>query len=211
MLEGVVQEGTGKTYIKNPLYTVAGKTGTAQIANGKGGYGVQKKHQASFCGYFPADHPKYSMIVVINNPQGEYLAAKIAGPVFRAIADRVYSSDLEMNQSAPMHYVGNTQLPKAKLGNRKAVQEVFSKLNIKPLYASNNAGVDTSGGLAFEDVKYTKGTVPDVTGMGLSDALYVLGNDGYKVTVHGSGAVVKQSVTGGSIIPKGAKIIIELQ
>jgi cell division protein FtsI (penicillin-binding protein 3) len=151
------------------------------------------------------------MIVVINDPKGEYLAAKIAGPVFRAIADRVYASDLEMNQSQPMHYVGNTQLPKAKLGNRKAVQEVFSKLNIKPLYASNAASVDTSGGIAPEEVRLPKGAVPDVTGMGLSDALYVLGNAGYKVVAHGSGAVVKQSVTGGSIIPRGSKLTIELQ
>jgi cell division protein FtsI (penicillin-binding protein 3) len=211
LLEGVVQEGTGKNVIKNPLYTVAGKTGTAQIANGKHGYGEKKMHQASFCGYFPADHPKYSMIVVINNPQGEYLAAKVAGPVFRAIADRVYSSDLEMNQATPLRFVGNTQLPKAKAGNRKAVQEVYNKLNIKPLYASNNTGVDTSNGLAFEENKYQKGSVPEVTGMGLSDALYLLGNAGYRVSVHGSGTVVKQSVTGGSIIPKGSKIIIELQ
>jgi cell division protein FtsI (penicillin-binding protein 3) len=211
MLEGVVQEGTGKTYIKNPLYTVAGKTGTAQIANGKHGYGEQKKHQASFCGYFPADHPKYSMIVVVNDPKGEYLAAKIAGPVFRAIADRVYASDLEMNQAQPMHYVGNTAMPKAKLGNHKAVQTVFSKLDIKPIYASTTASVDTTGGLAYEDTKVQKGAVPDVTGMGLSDALYILGNAGYKVVARGSGAVVKQSVIGGSIIPKGSKITIELE
>lgn len=211
MLEGVVQEGTGKTYIRNPLYTVAGKTGTAQIANGKHGYGESKKHQASFCGYFPADHPKYSMIVVVNDPKGEYLAAKIAGPVFRAIADRVYASDLEMNQSTPMHYVGNTQVPKTKSGNRKAIKEVYSKLNLKPLYASNTTGIDTSEGVAVEDTKYQRGTVPDVMGMGLSDALYALGNAGYKVTASGSGAVIKQSVTGGSMIPKGAKITIELQ
>ncbi|HVW15430.1 MAG TPA: penicillin-binding protein [Mucilaginibacter sp.] len=211
MLEGVVQEGTGKTYIKNPLYTVAGKTGTAQIANGKHGYGEQKKHQASFCGYFPADHPKYSMIVVVNDPKGEYLAAKIAGPVFRAIADRVYASDLEINQSTPIRFVGNTEMPKTKSGNRKAIQEVYSKLNIKPLYASSTASVDTTGGVAFEETENKRGAVPSVVGMGLSDAVYVLGNAGYKVVARGSGAVVKQSVTGGSIIPKGAKITIELE
>lgn len=211
LLEGVVQEGTGKTYIKNPLYTVAGKTGTAQIANGKYGYGVKKSYQASFCGYFPADHPKYSMIVVINNPHGEYLAAKVAGPVFRAIADRVYATDLDMNESAPIRFVGNTELPKTKLGNRKAVQEVYSKLNIKPLYASNTTAVDTTEGLPFEDDKYKKGTVPSVIGMGLSDAVYELGNAGYRVVARGSGAVIKQSVTGGSMIPKGSKITIELE
>jgi cell division protein FtsI (penicillin-binding protein 3) len=212
MLEGVVQEGTGHLVIKNNLYSVAGKTGTAQIANGKFGYGAKNSHQDSFCGYFPADKPKYSMIVVIHDPTiGSHLAAWVAGPVFRAIADRVYSSDLEMNQSAPIQYTGNTQLPKTKTGNRKAVQEVYNKLNIKPLYASNDASVDTSNGLAFDETKYHKDAVPEVTGMGLSDALYVLGNAGYKVSVHGSGTVVKQSVTGGSIIPKGSKIIIELQ
>ncbi len=83
MLEGVVQEGTAHRVIKNDLYTVAGKTGTAQIANGKYGYGEKNSHQASFCGYFPADHPKYSMIVVIHDPTvGSHLAAWVAGPVF---------------------------------------------------------------------------------------------------------------------------------
>jgi cell division protein FtsI (penicillin-binding protein 3) len=212
MLEGVVQEGTAQHVIKNNLYSVAGKTGTAQIANGKLGYGAKNSHQDSFCGYFPADKPKYSMIVVIHDPTvGSHLAALVAGPVFREIADRVYSSDLEMSQATPLHLVGNTQMPKAKVGNRKAVQEVYSKLNIKPLYASNNAGVDTSEGLAFEDIQNKRGTVPEVTGMGLSDALYALGNAGYKVSVRGSGTVIKQSVTGGSVIPKGSKIIIELQ
>lgn len=212
MLEGVVQEGTGKRVIKNNLYSVAGKTGTAQIANGKFGYGAKNSHQTSFCGYFPADKPKYSMIVVIQDPTvGSHLAAWVAGPVFREIADRVYSSDLEINQAAPLSLVGNTQLPKAKAGNRKAVQQVYNKLNIKPLYASNNTGVDTSNGLAYEENKYDKGAVPEVTGMGLSDALYVLGNAGYKVSARGSGTVIKQSVTGGSVIPKGSKILIELQ
>jgi cell division protein FtsI (penicillin-binding protein 3) len=212
MLEGVVQEGTGKQVIKNKLYTVAGKTGTAQIANGRSGYGDKNKHQASFCGYFPADKPKYSMIVVIHDPTiGSHLAAWVAGPVFRAIADRVYSSDLQMNQATPLRYVSNSPMPKVKMGNRKATQEVYSKLNIKPMYASANNGIDTSNGVPYEETKYQRGTVPDVTGMGLSDALYVLGNAGYKVSAHGSGTVVKQSVTGGSAIPKGSKIIIELQ
>jgi len=212
MLEGVVQEGTGKLVIKNKMYSVAGKTGTAQIANGKIGYGDKNKHQASFCGYFPADKPKYSMIVVIHDPTiGSHLAAWVAGPVFRAIADRVYSSDLEMNQATPLQYVSNSPTPKVKIGNRKATQEVYSKLNIKPLYASTNNSVDTSNGLPYEETKHQKGAVPEVTGMGLSDALYVLGNAGYKVSVHGSGTVVKQSVNAGSIIPKGSKIIIELQ
>ncbi|ASU35906.1 penicillin-binding protein [Mucilaginibacter xinganensis] len=215
LLEGVVSEGTGKNVIKNPLYKVAGKTGTAQIANGSAGYGVKKTYQASFCGYFPADKPKYSMIVVINHPtKGDYLAAKVAGPVFRQIADRVYASDLNMSPAGPVHYVGNSNLPQIKKGNVKALKQVYTKLGVKPLYAANNAaanGVDTSNGIAFEDVSYKSGVVPEVKGMGLSDALYALGNAGYKVVARGSGVVANQSVTAGSITPKGSKIIIELR
>src|SRR6202012_5188950 len=215
MLEGVVLEGTGKNVIKNNLYSVAGKTGTAQIANGSSGYGVHKTYQASFCGYFPANHPKYSMIVVINHPtQGAYLAALVAGPVFRQIADRVYANDMSINQTPATHYVGNTTMPVVKKGNMQALHQVYSKLNIKALYASNGqagSGIDTTNGIAFQETEYKAGTVPSVLGMDLSDALYALGNAGYKVTIRGSGAVTEQSVTGGSQIPKGSRIIIELQ
>ncbi|MES2278044.1 MAG: penicillin-binding transpeptidase domain-containing protein [Bacteroidota bacterium] len=215
MLEGVVLEGTGKKVIKNNLYSVAGKTGTAQIAQGAGGYGEKNAHQASFCGYFPADKPKYSMIVVISNPRvGSHLAAWVAGPVFRKIADRVYASDLTMNHpAAQLHLVGNTQPPKFKDGDYKALKEVYTKLGVKPLYASNNpaGGADTSAGIVFEDAKYKKGTVPGVTGMGLSDAMYVLGNAGYKVSAKGSGVVLNQSAAVGSVMPKGSTITIVLE
>jgi cell division protein FtsI (penicillin-binding protein 3) len=212
LLEGVVEEGTGKTHIKNKLYSVAGKTGTAQIANGTKGYGEKNSHQASFCGYFPANNPKYSMIVVISNPRvGLHLAAWVAGPVFRKIADRVYSSDVSINNNAPVRFVGNTSLPKVKQGNLKALKQVYTKLGVKPLYASANTGIDTSNGIVFQEVKYKTGTVPSVTGMGLSDALYLLGNAGYKAGVRGSGVVTTQSIAAGNTLPKGSKVFIELR
>ena len=212
MLEGVISEGTGKKIIYNPLYRIAGKTGTAQVADANKGYRAKKQYQASFCGYFPADKPKYSLIVVVNDPKNGYYGASVAGPVFREIADKVYSSDLEMQQNLPTRFVGNTQLPQIKTGNMKAVQQVYSKLGVKPLYASNAPrAVDTSNGIAPQEIKYKRGTVPSVTGMGLSDALYVLGNAGYKTTVRGSGVVARQSVTGGSMIPKGSRITLELE
>jgi cell division protein FtsI (penicillin-binding protein 3) len=214
MLEGVVLQGTGKLVIKNDLYSVAGKTGTAQIAQGSKGYGAKNSHQASFCGYFPADKPKYSMIVVISDPTvGSHLAAWVAGPVFREVADRVYSNDLRINQKPPQeHLVGNTNPPKVKQGNTKALKQVYTMLGVKPLYANAaNNSVDTSNGVSYADVSYKSGTVPEVTGMGLSDALYLLGNAGYRVTVRGSGVVKNQSVTGGSRIPKGSRIAITLE
>jgi cell division protein FtsI (penicillin-binding protein 3) len=212
MMEGVITEGTGKNIIYNPLYRIAGKSGTAQVADANKGYKAKRQYQASFAGYFPADKPKYSLIVVINDPKNGYYGALVAGPVFREIADKVYSSDLEMQQNVPVRYVGNTQLPQVKTGNLKAVQQVYSKLGVKPLYASNSPrAVDTSNGIPSQEIKYKRGTVPSVTGMGLSDALYVMGNAGYKTTVRGSGVVARQSVTGGSMIPKGSRITLELE
>ncbi|WP_345948417.1 penicillin-binding protein [Mucilaginibacter sp. PAMB04274] len=212
MMEGVITEGTGKNIIYNPLYRIAGKSGTAQVADANKGYKARRQYQASFAGYFPADKPKYSLIVVINDPKNGYYGALVAGPVFREIADKVYSSDLEMHQNLPSHYVGNTQMPQIKTGNLKAVQQVYQKLGVKPLYASNTPRTaDTSNGIASQEIKFKQGTVPSVTGMTLSDALYVMGNAGYKTTVRGSGVVAKQSVTGGSMIPKGAKITLELE
>ncbi|MEO7214122.1 penicillin-binding protein [Mucilaginibacter sp.] len=213
MLEGVVSEGTGKTNVKSSLFRIAGKTGTAQVADGRNGYKGKKQYQSSFCGYFPADHPKYSLIVVINDPKNGYYAASTAGPAFKEICEKVYASSLGI-EHPPVRYVGNTTLPQTKQGNTRALKQVYGQLGVKPLYASLNAvanGVDTSNGIAFEENKVKAGTVPNVTGMGLSDALYVLGNAGYKVAVRGSGSVNSQSVTGGSQIPKGSKITIELQ
>lgn len=213
MLEGVVLQGTGRTRIKNDLYSVAGKTGTAQIAQGSKGYGAKNSHQTSFCGYFPADKPKYSMIVVISDPTaGSHFAAEVSGPVFREVADRVYSRDLRINQKPQTYLVGNTNPPKVKTGNTKAIKQVYNILGVKPLYANAaNSTVDTSNGVTYSDVQVKSGSVPTVTGMGLSDALYAMGNAGYKVKVRGSGVVKNQSVTGGSRIPKGSRIELILE
>ncbi len=211
LLEGVVTEGTGKNIIKNSLYTVAGKTGTAQIANRDSGYGAKKTYQASFCGYFPANHPKYAMIVVINHPTvGSYLAALVAGPVFREIADRVYSSDMDINQTKPLMYVNNVKAPLVKRGNWQAINTVSNKLGVKVGTPSNKEmEVEPDSVINNADgVKPKKLKVPTVKGMGLSDALYVLGNAGYKVEAHGSGTVFRQMVNNEHV---GSKVIIELQ
>src|SRR3569833_259983 len=213
LLEGVVKDGNVKSLFKGAAYTAAGKTGTAQIANTSKGYADKTEHQTSFAGYFPAKNPKYSMIVVVNRAtKGSYLAAKVAAPVFKNIADRVVAADHGLHPAPVTHYVGNTNLPQIKKGNVKALKQVYAKLGVKPLYANNaGTGVDTSNGVAFEDVSYKAGVVPQVKGMGLSDALYVLGNAGYKVHARGSGMVASQSIAAGSFTPKGSKITIELQ
>src|SRR5690606_39480695 len=94
MMEGVMIEGTGKR-LRSPLYTSAGKTGTAQMNDGARGYGP-RRYQSSFAGYFPAENPRYSMIVVIRNPRNGYYGGSVAGPVFKELADMVYANDLKL-------------------------------------------------------------------------------------------------------------------
>ena len=94
--------------VYNPLYKIAGKTGTAQVAAGNLGYKAKKQYQASFVGYLPADKPKYSLIAVINDPKGEYYGSLVSGPVFRKIADRIYAGDVKMYGDVKENLVGNT-------------------------------------------------------------------------------------------------------
>lgn len=210
MLEGVFTNGTGKT-LASKFYPIAGKTGTAQVADDNRGYRGKRQYQSSFCGYFPADNPKYSLIVVINDPKGAYYAAAVAGPPFREIADRIYASDTQMYNKVSNHLVGNTVNPEAKSGPSTPVKKVYGALGIKALYASKTAKLDTNNGVAYEEYNIVKGVMPDIKGMGLKDALFLAGNAGLKTKVKGSGKVVGQSIAAGSRIGKGLALIIELK
>ncbi|WP_353138137.1 penicillin-binding protein [Pseudopedobacter sp.] len=213
MLEGVVEEGTGKD-LQNPLYKIAGKTGTAQVADGAKGYRGKRKYQASFCGYFPAEKPKYSMIVVVQNPtKGSYYAAQVAGPVFREVADVIYASDLQMYADVKEpRIIGNTRMPAVKSGHKKAAQQLYKEFGIKSYFASaSDIDVDTNKGISYKEVRSNSGTVPDVNRMGLRDAIYVLGNAGLNPVVKGSGEVYQQSIPPGARVMKGTKITIELR
>lgn len=214
MLEGVVTEGSGKQIVYNPLYKIAGKTGTAQVADGNLGYKAKRQYQASFVGYFPAEQPKYSMIVVINDPIGEYYGALVSGPVFREIADRIYASDMQMYSQVKRNVVGNTVPPEAKAGQSKATKRVYNAFGIKALYAAKSEYfnvLDTVNGIAYQENSAVKGVMPNVNGMGLKDAMYLLGNAGLKAKVKGSGKVISQSIKPGSKIGKGLMVEIELE
>lgn len=213
MLEGVVTEGSGKQYVRNPLYRIAGKTGTAQVADANKGYKAKKQYQASFVGYFPADKPKYSMIVVINDPKGGYYGALVSGPVFREVADRIYASDMQMYNDVPTRLVGNTGNPPTKAGQSKATQKVYKAFGYKPLFASKSEYyniIDTSAGAVFQENTEQRGVMPNVAGMGLKDALYLLGNAGLKTKVAGSGRVINQSIAAGTRVGRGLGVQIEL-
>lgn len=214
LLEGVVTNGSGKQVVYNPLYKIAGKTGTAQVADGNLGYKAKKQYQASFVGYFPADKPKYSMIVVINDPKGAYYGALVSGPVFREVADRIYASDVEMLNKTPDSFVSTTLSPEAKAGESQATHTVFRAFGLKTVNAAKSPyfnAVRTSTGTVYQENSLTKGMMPNVNGMGLKDAMFLLGNAGLKTRIKGSGKVISQSIQAGSRIGKGLVVDIILE
>lgn len=215
MLEGVVQHGTASMLNKSP-YKIAGKTGTAQIFNNK--YGYDKEHmtyQASFVGYFPADKPKYSCIVVVYAPSNDvYYGGAVAAPIFKEIADKVYSNHLDMNES-PSHtdslILSN---PLVKAGQQKDLHKVLGKLNLSAASENPDAywvSVDSRADqMKANERKTIVGLVPNVVGMGLKDALYLLENAGLNVQINGKGWVTRQSIQAGTKIRRGQQIQIEL-
>ncbi len=216
LLEGVVKEGTA-TNLNTAIYPIAGKTGTAQIASGKSGYkqgGVS--YQASFCGYFPADNPKYSMIVVVNAPSNSvYYGNVVAGPVFREIADKVYATSLKMyREIAPNKQVNSTDVPLARAGYKDDIQKVYNELGISASARQEAKWVGSSrydNSVALVERKVIDNLVPNVTGMALTDALYLVENAGMRTRVVGNGKVVRQSIPVGSRVLKGSTMLLELR
>ena len=222
MLEGVVKNGTGKG-LKITAFNVGGKTGTAQIAKaGKKGYGEigNRDYQASFVGYFPADKPLYTCIVIINSPSnGIYYGGLVAGPVFKEIAEKVYSSSVDFLE--PINNKQNllTKAPGSiKTQNNEMV--IASKALKLPTtsnatensYVSRNQADSTHISLQTNNLEsqLKKGIVPNLNGLSAKDALFLLENSGFHVKLYGMGSVKKQSIEAGQKFNKGDKITLIL-
>lgn len=178
ILENVVIRGTGrKLYSKN--FSMAGKTGTAQVNYG-GGKGKDMYYSSSFAGYFPANDPKYSCIVVIHKPDRtkSYYGADVSGPVFKKIAQKIY-----------------TDLP---------ITTAIDGIDIVPEEVEHRYLDFYTKGAETDEV------MPDVRGMYAMDALPLLENLGLKVEIKGIGKVKKQSIPSGQKIDKNKKVILEL-
>lgn len=203
MLEEVVRHGTAKS-INNPYYRIAGKTGTTQIADDNRGYGKdgQISHQSSFVGFFPAEAPRYSCIVVISAPKGyKYTGADVAAPVFQDIANHVYASLLDVQPlRGDSDRAGRAPLV-VKPGHGPDMQRSLEAIGI-PYSDPDEAewvapSVATGDSVLLRRRVYKKGQVPDVTGMGLSDAVYLLEARGLRVRILGRGRVIQQSLNPG--------------
>lgn len=217
MLEGAVEKGTGKN-LKNHTYKIAGKTGTTQIANKKYGYKYKSRisYQASFVGYFPADNPKYSCIVVVNAPSNSvYYGNLVAGPVFKEIADKVYSTMLDMYKPVLVNEKETLKdVPYTRNGNKVELLTVLDELKVDVIddeVVSDWIVTTKKDSLIELNNRYIhKNLVPNVKGMGLKDALFILENAGLNVEAMGRGIVKRQSINPGARIIKGSRIIIEM-
>lgn len=216
LLEGVVEQGTAKK-LKSNQYKFAGKTGTAQINYYKFDRKEDIKYRASFAGYFPADDPVYSCIVVITEPRqnGRY-GSEVAGPIFREIADKCFIQQKELFPKENLiakKYSDRDKMPQLDVGYKKDVTKVLEKLNFPHTdsgvknWAVLTANTDT---LHIAPRYISRDLVPNVVGMGLRDALYILENLGLKVTFEGTGKVVKQSIKVGTKI-RGQNIRLTLR
>lgn len=215
MMEGVVEHGTA-TNLKNATYKIAGKTGTAQIAKGRSGYrqaGVS--YQASFVGYFPSDYPLYSCIVVVNAPSnGVYYGNLVAGSVFKEISDRVYSTNFYRDYKiASDEEKKKISVPEAGNGFRNDIDEVLGEFDVRYRRTSDDDWVATreSGDtIRLASVKQQQGLVPDVRGMSLRDAIFLLENSGLNVRYNGKGRVLRQSPEHGARYFEGATVSLEM-
>ncbi len=215
-LEGVCINGTGKGLFKNSLYKVAGKTGTALVANGNKGY-ADKIYQSSFAGYFPADNPQYTIVVIIKNKPHAYpfYGASVAGPVFKEISDRLYSTYIHnKTNTAPVIALKDSQAFQYSI-SRSSLQAIAKKINLsyQDSTASSNNWVNLNGvgKTAKAAAKLVSdSTMPDISGMKLQDALWLCEKKGLQVKCIGKGRVVRQSIAQGAYIIKGQPILIEL-
>lgn len=214
MLEGVVENGTAKN-LNNEHFKIAGKTGTAQIANERYGYMLDSKvsYQASYVGYFPAEKPMYSCMVVVNSPTSDvYYGNLVAGPVFREIARKVYATSLDLQEEMNLGKESLAEIPYSKNGQREDLQRVLGMLNI-PARGTDGPWVNTlktDEYIQLDRLNIQDNLVPNVKEMGLKDAVYLLENAGLKVIVKGRGKVIGQSLPPGKNIVRGESIILTM-
>jgi cell division protein FtsI (penicillin-binding protein 3) len=215
-LEGVCTNGTAKKLFVGSLYKVGGKTGTALVADGNRGY-ADNIFQSSFVGYFPADNPQYTIaVIIINHPHAaNHFGASVAGPVFKEIADRLYSTYIQNKRGVtPNFSLKDSQVFNYSL-SKIALQTIAKNLALHYQDSSEarNEWVQLKGrgkNLKSAQAIVSDSTMPNISGMKLKDALWICEKKGLLVKFVGKGKVIKQSIAQGEYIAKGQQIQIDL-
>ena len=204
------RDGTGKP-ARSSVVTIAGKTGTAQIAASKAA------HNLSFCGYFPYEKPQYSCIVVISRPRrGVASGGMMAGTVFKEIAEKVYSNQIRYDLRAMKPEPGRSLMPPIKNGETRSAQALIKQFDIRTTPKRvdadftafrRNAASDT---VNMRKLTIREGMMPYVIGMGAKDAIYAIERCGFRVNLVGRGRVISQSVPSGQTVSRGETVHILL-
>lgn len=221
ILTHVVSQGLGRK-AGSESFLVAGKTGTAQISQGRGGYHTGVTHYlVSFAGFFPADKPLYSCIVCIQKRGLPASGGGMSGPVFKEIAEGIMAKYIKLDV-ADARDSASVLVPDVKNGNLTAADFVLNALGFKPVL---NFNFDIQGnpvwGVAEDSNNsrvmlnrtplYRYNQIPNVVGMGARDAVYLVESRGVKVKMEGRGKVVEQSLEPGRIIRKGDVMRLKLE
>ena len=184
---------------------------------GAAGYKTGRtNYLVSFCGYFPSEKPKYSMIVSIQKPGLPASGGLMAGSVFSKIAERVYAKDLRLPLTSAID-TNTVVIPNVKAGEMRETQRVLEELNIKIQGKITDSGKEVWGSthpapqaVVLESRGIMQNFVPSVVGMGAKDAVYLLESKGLKVNLVGVGKVKSQSIANGSVARKGQTITLTL-
>lgn len=214
LLRGVVENGTAKA-LNKCAFPIAGKTGTAQIAS-NGSYN-KKNYTASFVGYFPADDPKYTCIVVISNPMGKsYYGASVSAPVFKEIAEKVYATELGITDETSNYPANADKYTKASMAYYEDVNDYCTMAGVRMVDGELSSewvkvSPSVNGGVTIKSLDLDNEVVPDLTGMNVMDAVYLIETMGWKVSFTGRGVVDNQSVKAGTELEKGKTIVLKLK
>ena len=208
ILKGVVTDGTGKA-VRSEYFDIAGKTGTAMIAS-RGGY---SGYFVSFCGYFPADKPKYTCFVGLRRPVGIPSGGLMPGAVFKEIAEGIMMRDIVNSPIVATQDTLNSLTPRVKGGLSENTNTVLSTLKRSYTPTTSDwvkAAFADGPSIDLQPFDYNKALVPNASGMGARDAVYLLETAGLVVHLRGSGRVTSQSIPAGTKLTKGSTIVIEL-
>lgn len=213
MLEGVVENGTAMN-LANTHYKIAGKTGTAQVSLSSEGY-TRSLYQASFAGYFPADNPRYSCIVIVNAPSRSiYYGNVVAGPIFREITDRIYVRDYDMHKTLAAIDDEMIHAPYSKSGSNLGLTAICDYLQLPLDHPDSEVSWVTTSrseeGVRASSRVQSPHWVPNVVDMGMKDAVFLLESRGLQVKADGRGTVRGQSPIPGSTIREGMAIELKM-
>ena len=215
LLRGTVDSGTAKS-INNSRVKIAGKTGTANIASGKG-Y-IEGAYYSSFAGYFPADNPKYSIIIVINKPTiGGYFGGVVAAPIAKEIAEKISGIQLFEGNKLSDSLKDTGTLPYILAGKKSRTSNFLDKFTNYDYHSNGEssdwitAKKDSTGEYNYFIDNENPNTVPNLEGIGLRDAINCIENRKLKLVTSGKGRVYWQSLKPGSQITKGSTLFIKLK